>query len=64
MDRIFPFVSAVRRIGEVQNAVSEHLCKAGAKTDVTLRYLIAKADNKWAGAYGAPPFPCLALSIT
>lgn len=51
MEQIF---SAAKRVGNVHHAVSEHLCKVSAKTDVTMRYLIAKADRKWANAYGTP----------
>lgn len=49
MDQIF---SAARRVGKVHHAVSERLCKVSAKTDVTMRYLLAKADRKWIDTYG------------
>lgn len=51
MEQIF---SAAKRVGNMHHAVSEHLCKVGAKADVTVRYLIAKADYRWANTYGTP----------
>ncbi|MGB8601840.1 MAG: hypothetical protein WCD42_06545 [Rhizomicrobium sp.] len=52
MDRIFHLTSAVKQVGKVHHAVSERVCKASAKTDVTVRYLIAQADHKWTNRYG------------
>lgn len=52
MDQILPLTAAAKQLGKMHRAVAGHVCKASAKTDVKMRYFLAKADRKWTDASG------------